>query len=284
MKSLILVLFLVFSAIVKIQAQDIEQMERELMETKIRNFEEQLLNSCNDLSFNQIKILLDGTILADTINFIEFQKPIGYEIQNNFLIEKYLINLAATYDLLEQFQIFLIRKYDSICHIKVMKLTKRQNNISWDYVDTTLIEKNDSSLIADYNLILDGLIGDHHDYLVKDFDEFEKNIAFTNRMDVGTLCYFQVEEPEGFKRLIGFLEKKDTDSLYSWLVSQDPPKQVYAVIGYNMLSKNGYEVDESTKKIIEYVYRKKDLIKTCNGCILYIKKVNEYLEEYFELN
>jgi len=96
----------------------------------------------------------------------------------------------------------------------------------------------------------------------------------------GKRCFAGADFPELRLQLIKLLKEKQVSTLWSWLISPNSEKQVYAVEGFYQLKENGYKIPLEAREIISYIKNKAGYIDVCQGCLLSNNSIKEVLASF----
>ncbi len=91
----------------------------------------------------------------------------------------------------------------------------------------------------------------------------------------GHHCGFGGSEPEYRIQLNHALGLQDHITLLTWLQSNIPALQLYAMEGIYTLKKQGIHFDQSTFQMMELVEKKKGNVQTCSGCFGFTESISK---------
>ena len=244
----------------------IRQVATTLAEKYFTTLSETELLAHGKLLFKDAQQQAHELIRYNFVFSIEHNKPINLAIftynQKAILADFYLLSLNPEF-------IFenkgTVRKYES--------LIKIPNPISYKSFTTSYLNKfktafNQTALIP---------------YL---------NAGSNESQLFGYYCGGEAAMPRQGEEMLQLVELKDTLTLQHWMLSTDLYTKTYAVVGYHILSRKGYEIPNYIQHIMVDHANSTKLLRTCQGCepssytsiqsLLHQKEIDAFVDHYLK--
>lgn len=112
-------------------------------------------------------------------------------------------------------------------------------------------------------------------------EELQKSLEKSNTLDVyGRNCGIAGIDPPLRKNMEEFISNLEFAQIDSWLISDNPAKQVYAVEALYILKNRGISPSDYQKSLINNMKYKNDLVQTCSGCIHLSQPIAEIIARF----
>lgn len=196
----------------------------------------------------------------DTYFAISFQLQI-FESSDSFQNSKthlYSVNLFS-----KQLEIF----YYQISDLGSNKINKEytENKVikQIDYLDTVAFKIFEQKNNLKYNNISKNI-----------------NSIFPESYIYGDGCGYTGKNPNPRLWLEDYILEKDSNALFSWLISPHLGLRVYAIEGFYQLEKNGMGISHLQWQTIQNIKTSMAVVETCGGCIYSQETIIELCKRY----
>lgn len=102
---------------------------------------------------------------------------------------------------------------------------------------------------------------------------------FLTSIIFGEHCGYTGESTPFSDHLNKYLLDNNVDGIREWLKSANTEKQLYALKGYMILTRQGYYPTEEEKRLISIVGKKEGVVFTCSGCMYTSSDIQSVISE-----